>query len=437
MSININHDTNVIAATNIALVLTTNATEKLRITNAGGVSFGATGTAVGTAGQVLQSNGDASPTWVTGGVSLDSLPVGQIVTAPVGSLSAKYSSGSVNLDKTTYATLATFVKSPVYATAVSNPSQSASCSTARGETNFHLALNAGSVNTGFTIVPGAGDYVGTTAITLSTTATWYKVLYSTTRDKFYAVSTTLNVIASTDGTGTSWTNATSIPTQYTWINFIEVAGTLYLFAAESYVFISTDGGVTWTSYTITFSFLSGGLKAVVWTGTRFIAPTYNGYNIGISTDGITWGYNLNYGSFTFSKEAAAINGVAYFLGTTNQAYVIDAGNGLTMVTLPSTGGRISANSISSTALITNSSIGNYFLYISGTSVTYLYNVRSNADNGNNAIGSINSLGYVEATSNVAYAYPWIGYGSCDTTKLFLPKITASSQAGFETKVKIL
>jgi hypothetical protein len=39
-------------------------TEKLRITNNGGISFGATGTAYGTAGQILQSNGDAAPTWV-------------------------------------------------------------------------------------------------------------------------------------------------------------------------------------------------------------------------------------------------------------------------------------------------------------------------------------------------------------------------------------
>jgi len=43
----------------------TNGAERLRITSNGGVSFGATGTAYGTAGQVLQSNGDAPPTWAT------------------------------------------------------------------------------------------------------------------------------------------------------------------------------------------------------------------------------------------------------------------------------------------------------------------------------------------------------------------------------------
>jgi hypothetical protein len=41
------------------------ANERMRITSTGGVSFGATGTAYGTSGQVLQSNGNATPTWTT------------------------------------------------------------------------------------------------------------------------------------------------------------------------------------------------------------------------------------------------------------------------------------------------------------------------------------------------------------------------------------
>ena len=39
-------------------------TEKLRILNTGAISFGATGTAYGSSGQILRSNGNASPTWV-------------------------------------------------------------------------------------------------------------------------------------------------------------------------------------------------------------------------------------------------------------------------------------------------------------------------------------------------------------------------------------
>jgi hypothetical protein len=44
--------------------LYTAGTERMRITSAGGVSFGATGTAYGTSGQVLSSAGNAPPTWI-------------------------------------------------------------------------------------------------------------------------------------------------------------------------------------------------------------------------------------------------------------------------------------------------------------------------------------------------------------------------------------
>jgi len=53
----------------------TDGSERLRITSTGGVSFGATGTAYGTSGQVLTSAGNAPPTWTT--------PVVNTVSAPV------------------------------------------------------------------------------------------------------------------------------------------------------------------------------------------------------------------------------------------------------------------------------------------------------------------------------------------------------------------
>jgi hypothetical protein len=45
-------------------------TEAMRITSAGGVSFGATGTAYGTTGQVLTSQGNATPIWAAASTSL-------------------------------------------------------------------------------------------------------------------------------------------------------------------------------------------------------------------------------------------------------------------------------------------------------------------------------------------------------------------------------
>jgi hypothetical protein len=50
-------------------------TEAMRITNTGGISFGSTGTAYGTSGQILKSNGNASPTWIDGS-AIPGVPAG-------------------------------------------------------------------------------------------------------------------------------------------------------------------------------------------------------------------------------------------------------------------------------------------------------------------------------------------------------------------------
>jgi hypothetical protein len=64
-------------ATTTAIGSVVTLTERMRLTNLGGLSFGATGSAVGTAGQILQSNGDAAPTWV----NLSGLSAGIATTA--------------------------------------------------------------------------------------------------------------------------------------------------------------------------------------------------------------------------------------------------------------------------------------------------------------------------------------------------------------------
>jgi len=57
----------------------TTFTEAMRITNAGGISFGSTGTAYGTSGQILKSNGNASPTWIDGS-AIPGVPAGSGTT---------------------------------------------------------------------------------------------------------------------------------------------------------------------------------------------------------------------------------------------------------------------------------------------------------------------------------------------------------------------
>ena len=87
-----NQTTDVVAlGTNYAgnLAFNTNSTERMRITSAGGVSFGATGTAYGTSGQVLTSAGNAPPTWTTissGGVSSLAAGTGISVSGSTGAV---------------------------------------------------------------------------------------------------------------------------------------------------------------------------------------------------------------------------------------------------------------------------------------------------------------------------------------------------------------
>ena len=59
------------------LRLDTNGTEKMRITSTGGISFGSTGTAYGVSGQILKSNGNASPTWIDGS-AIPGVPAGSV-----------------------------------------------------------------------------------------------------------------------------------------------------------------------------------------------------------------------------------------------------------------------------------------------------------------------------------------------------------------------
>jgi hypothetical protein len=106
--------------TYLPMTFYTGGSERFRITTAGGVSFGATGTAYGTAGQALVSAGDAAPVWTTqflsisfimdgGGVALMAGVKGDL-TIPFGCTITEWTlladqSGSVVVDiwKDTYA----------------------------------------------------------------------------------------------------------------------------------------------------------------------------------------------------------------------------------------------------------------------------------------------------------------------------------------------
>lgn len=77
----------------------TNANKRLSITSNGGFSFGSSGTAYGTAGQVLTSNGDAAPTWAdaAGGISWNSVQTGNFSALAKKGYPVNTTSGSVTV----------------------------------------------------------------------------------------------------------------------------------------------------------------------------------------------------------------------------------------------------------------------------------------------------------------------------------------------------
>jgi hypothetical protein len=86
-------------ATRSMAFATNTGVERMRITSAGGVSFGATGTAYGTSGQVLTSAGNAPPTW--GAVSGTAKAYGFINSSSGSSvLSNSFNVSSVTLTST-------------------------------------------------------------------------------------------------------------------------------------------------------------------------------------------------------------------------------------------------------------------------------------------------------------------------------------------------
>ena len=101
--------------------------ERIRITALGGVSFGTAGTAIGTAGQVLQSNGDAAPTWV----AASGLASGQV------------------------STIAQTANATYYPTFVDANNASATAESFYTTSSFNINPSTGNVSIGTTVAPGA------------------------------------------------------------------------------------------------------------------------------------------------------------------------------------------------------------------------------------------------------------------------------------------
>lgn len=98
---------NIINNSNAPVAIFANNTEWLRVVPTGGISFGSSGTAYGTSGQLLQSTGNTSPTW-TSSPSLTSLAINGNFITPFAGFKNKLLNGDCSLDQRTEGAAKTF-----------------------------------------------------------------------------------------------------------------------------------------------------------------------------------------------------------------------------------------------------------------------------------------------------------------------------------------
>lgn len=257
-------------------------TERFRITSAGGVSFGSTGTAYGTSGQVLQSNGNAPPSWTTitaGDVSGPASATDNAIARYDGTTGKLIQNSAVTIDDTTGSM--TFGSGDVdFKTSASNSQFalkiSPSGTATTGQTtifNRPDTANAGYINIGtsntscflYASKTGTGTSLpinistdGTLALTIRTDkGVEFKGAIDET---VYAVVDAAGVALSpSNGTIQTWTlGASRTPTAGTWNE------------GESMTLMINDG----TAYTVTWTSL-----AVTWVGGSSPTLATSGYTV--------------------------------------------------------------------------------------------------------------------------------------------------------------
>jgi hypothetical protein len=150
-----------------ALIFNTSAAERMRITSAGGLSFGSTGTAYGTSGQVLQSNAAAAPTWVNH-VSTIAATTPILTSAATGAITLSHATSGVTAGTYNNVTVNTFGhvtagSNVAYLTALTDTLATV---TARGNTTT-TSIQASNLNPAYTVsdfdaikAPGLYQYDG-------------------------------------------------------------------------------------------------------------------------------------------------------------------------------------------------------------------------------------------------------------------------------------
>jgi hypothetical protein len=192
-------NTQIKASSTDPIIFSPNSTEALRLTVNGGVSFGSSGTAYGTSGQVLRSAGDAPPTWGTlsvagGGTGATTLtgivkgngtsaftaatagtdyiaPSGALGTPSSGTVTNLTGTASININGTVGATTANTGKFTTIET-----SSSATIKWAAASGSFPLTIGPTGgvpVDRGIYVANSAGSAIPFIAYTSSTTQAGY------------------------------------------------------------------------------------------------------------------------------------------------------------------------------------------------------------------------------------------------------------------------
>jgi hypothetical protein len=177
----------------------TNGSERLRITANGGISFGASGTAYGVSGQILQSNGDAAPTWISTGslAAANATTASHIAGGLAGQLHYQTAPGVTSFVSTGTA------GNVLVSNGSSSPTYNSTLTLTGGTVSVSTQSGTLQVVGGFGL--GGDAYIGGNIVqiggTHSTLATTYNLINTTaTTVNFAGAATTLTMGASGSGT---------------------------------------------------------------------------------------------------------------------------------------------------------------------------------------------------------------------------------------------
>jgi hypothetical protein len=250
----------------------------MRITSLGGVSFGSSGTAYGSAGQVLSSNGDAPPTW-------SSVTIGNL-TGAVTSVGTTTSLGSfTSAQLTTALTDETGSGSAVFGTSPTLTSPViAGTPSGVGVLTSSLAQTASGPTVNFTGIPSWAKRItvllsGVTTVLAGIPAiragagSYEATLYKSTNNAIGAASVTSSISATTSWDLQNSGGNTQIYSGQVVITRLE--GYLYTIAGQ--VWYSTTGSAALTTGYKTFSGDISQLQLCMSTGT----DTFDGGTINI------------------------------------------------------------------------------------------------------------------------------------------------------------